>query len=335
VPKISEGMIALAGLAVFAAWLFVGLPLLYLPTEIHNQQRTEASEAPQRTNNEPKGTAQSPLFVQVIPTPKSAEERAQEAEDREEKKSADRWLVRWTAALFIATVGLILATGSLGYFAWRQLRDMRASIDAGTRAAKAAERSAEIADRAVVLADRPWVSIKPEISGELAFSADTIDIFITVTIKNVGRSPATHVGVGWKMCPSIVDAAQEGRKLADSTRVVPASMGYGHILFPNEEFSYKEMLFTLPTADFLKEIEERMKLRREAGEVPENFGFPAFMFFAYYGLPSAGRMGRYRFTTLLTEVRRKGTKLGFEGDRSNFDAESLELVQMGLSGETI
>jgi predicted LPLAT superfamily acyltransferase len=65
-----------------------------------------------------------------MPSPKSAEERAQEAEEREEKKSADRWLVRWTAALFAATVGLILATGVLGYFGLQQSRDMKASISA-------------------------------------------------------------------------------------------------------------------------------------------------------------------------------------------------------------
>jgi hypothetical protein len=83
--------------------------------------------------------------VQVIPSLKSSTELAQEAEDRAEKRSADRGLVTWTAALFFATVGLILATCVLGYFAYRQLRDMKASIAAAQKAADAADMSARAA----------------------------------------------------------------------------------------------------------------------------------------------------------------------------------------------
>lgn len=123
-PKISEGTFALGSLFAFALWLFVILPLLYLPREVHSQEQIHSDQSAQRTTAEPKGTAEAPFFVQVIPAPKTAEERAQEAEDREEKKSADWWLVRWTAALFFGTAGLILATGVLGFFAYRQIKDM-------------------------------------------------------------------------------------------------------------------------------------------------------------------------------------------------------------------
>jgi hypothetical protein len=128
-PKLTEGTFALGGLAVFTLWLFVGLPILNSPSPIYHQQGANPGEPPQKTAGDPKGTAQSPFFVQVIPTPKTAEERSQEADEREEKKSADRWLVRWTAILAFATLGLIGATGLLGYFALRQARDTRASID--------------------------------------------------------------------------------------------------------------------------------------------------------------------------------------------------------------
>jgi hypothetical protein len=141
--KFSEGTFALGGLAVFAFWLFVCLPILNLPSKVDSQQRQYASESKQESDAEPKGTAQAPFFVEVMPTPKTAGERAQEAEDREEKKSADRWLVRWTAALFLATVGLMFATGVLGYFALRQSRDMRDSIASAARAAVAMEQVAQ------------------------------------------------------------------------------------------------------------------------------------------------------------------------------------------------
>lgn len=145
-----RGLILFA--ALMAAWLLIGLPFLYWPGSPHPKERHTASEATQPSNQEPRGTASAPYVVQVIPGPKSAEERAQEAEDRDEKKEADRWLVRWTAALFAATVGLILATGVLGFFAWRQMHDMKASVDASTRQAKVAEDS-------LTNLERPWIFV--------------------------------------------------------------------------------------------------------------------------------------------------------------------------------
>jgi hypothetical protein len=159
-PKLSEGTIALGGLALLAIWLFIVLPILYLPREIHAQQQIRPIQRAENVDVKPDGSPQSPFSVQVIPAPKSAEERAQEAEDREEKKSADRWLVRWTAALFIATAGLIVATGVLGYFAYRQLRDMKDSIAAATDSAKQARRSADVAERTLALTTRPWISMR-------------------------------------------------------------------------------------------------------------------------------------------------------------------------------
>src|ERR1700719_288896 len=110
-PKCWEGRIALGGLGLIAIWIFMVLPFLYVVPALESPGQTYHDDRHQRTAAEPRGTADAPFFVQVVPSPKSAEERAQEAEDRQEKKSADRWLVRWTAALFAATVGLILATG--------------------------------------------------------------------------------------------------------------------------------------------------------------------------------------------------------------------------------
>jgi hypothetical protein len=70
-----------------------------------NQHERHGDRPASPADAEPKGSASAPFFVQAIPAPKPAEERAQEAEDREEKKHADRWLVRWTFALFAATIG--------------------------------------------------------------------------------------------------------------------------------------------------------------------------------------------------------------------------------------
>jgi hypothetical protein len=196
-PKLSEGVVALGGLAAFAAWLFIGLPLLYLPTEIHNQPEIHSSQPAQPTNTQPNGSLQSPFFVQAIPGAQTAEERAQEAEDREEKKSADRWLVRWTAALFLATLGLIVATLILAYFAFRQMRDMEASIavaeksaDAAKDAANAANITADAAVRAAQAHVYPVVENENVVGTVRSGISDSQQIKVSYRLRNYGKTPA-------------------------------------------------------------------------------------------------------------------------------------------------
>jgi hypothetical protein len=177
-------------LAVLAVWLLIGLPWLVYPAE-RIEYRVEQSA--QDSKAQPNGSAGSPYFVQVVPTPKSAEERADGALDREEKKSSDRWLVRWTFILSAATLGLMLATIVLGYFAHRQSKDMRASIEAAQIAASAAKKSADT----VANIERPWVFIseitpavrecpRPHYQG----TSVPVQIDLSITIKNYGKTPA-------------------------------------------------------------------------------------------------------------------------------------------------
>jgi hypothetical protein len=169
-PKITEGSFVLGGLALLAVWLFVGLPWLATPLE-----RIEYREAPQHSaqssQEHPTGSAQSPFFVQVTPSPKSAEERSQEAEEREEKKSADRWLVRWTAALFAATVGLILATGVLGYFGLQQSRDMKASIASSNAANDLNKQNFDSVHRPQIRIKHLWLTSDFAAGEKLTFKA--------------------------------------------------------------------------------------------------------------------------------------------------------------------
>lgn len=191
-PRITEGQFALGGLAALALWLFVGLPLLYSPAEIGTQRPVHVEQANQNNAPEPKGTRNAPFFVEVIPALKSAEERAQETEDRKEKNGADRWLVRWTAALFFATIGLFTATGVLGYFAFRQMRDMKESIGVADRAAKAAEAQGHhitASERAFVFCARIesiWTAQKAAKEGE----TDKIAKWSFIPIwQNSGKTP--------------------------------------------------------------------------------------------------------------------------------------------------
>jgi hypothetical protein len=187
VPKVTADGFVIGFVALVAIWALVGLPFIYWP-ESPQQRWQYPSTSQQSSNTEPKGTSEAPIFVQVISGLKSAEERAQEAEDREEKKSADAWLVRWTASLFFATIGLILATGVLGYFAFRQMRDMKASILAAERSAKAASDQVSLTRQAMIHTQRAFVFVK-----EIADSAVTANLGVRLS------GPATERTIGWRI----------------------------------------------------------------------------------------------------------------------------------------
>ena len=187
--RVSEGHLAIGALILFSGWLFVGLPLLTYPSEriVYRDSPQEAAQPSQ----EPAGSAQSPFFVQVMPAPKSARERAEEAEDREKKRSADLWLVRWTFALFAATVGLIFATGVLGWFGFRQSRDMKASIGAAQSAARAAEDQLALSRDALVTTERAFVFCE-RVDARWTARKETEEISgwtFVIIWKNSGKTP--------------------------------------------------------------------------------------------------------------------------------------------------
>jgi hypothetical protein len=218
-------------LILLALWIFLGLPWLLYPSE-----RIEYRDAPQYSaqdsQTQPNGSPQSPYFVEVIRAPKSVQERKEEAEDREEKKSSDRWLVRWTFALFAATIGLILATSVLGYFGWRQSRDMRESITA-------AERSVEVAERALTDLEAPFVVIKINAPG-LVVQGNTVAFgLLKWCVVNHGRTAATiieifdHVGA--------VDLGGGHPPPINVDKVTTSIMPYGVVAPPSgssEDFPY-------------------------------------------------------------------------------------------------
>jgi hypothetical protein len=217
-----------------AVWLFVGLPWLNTPLD-----RIEYRDAPQHsgTQNNPDGSAQSPYFVQVIPTPKSAQKQKEEAEDREEKKSSDRWLVRWTFALFAANIGLIAATAVLGYFGWQQSKDMRESVNAANRSATA--------ERALSDLGRPWIFIY-NVTRLFSPSGST-NFRLNYTVANFGKIPA------------LVEAARIGFVFEDSDAnpQIPTfvsddnSLVTAPVLQPGEERNFFEWLPENPNGEII------------------------------------------------------------------------------------
>jgi hypothetical protein len=249
------------------------------PVASDHQHQQHSTQATQPADRKPEGTSTAPFFVQVMPSPKPAEERAQEEEDREEKKTADRWLVRWTFALFAATIGLILATGVLGYFAYRQADDMKASIKAADRAAKAADRSAAVAERSLTLADRPWVSLTIEIIEGLKFDPSLGCMTkVKLTLSNIGRSPAVALGYFIELCPSIEQAVTRHQVMLDSARSMITGISFGHTRFPNDPLEREIPLFI-----------DQQKIETGIKENESGLVEPYIVACVYYGLPTGGR----------------------------------------------
>jgi hypothetical protein len=153
-PKISEDHFLLGFGIVFAIWVFGVLPFLYGPiprfAEIRSPPEPHSEQAAQNSQGEPRGTMDAPLVVKVLPSPKTAQEAAEEAQDREEKTSTDRRLMIFTGLLVIVGIGQGIV------FAWQrwQLKktvaiasdqsiDMKHSIAEATRAAGAMEEVAK------------------------------------------------------------------------------------------------------------------------------------------------------------------------------------------------
>jgi hypothetical protein len=152
-----------------------------------------------------------------MPVPKTEAEAAEEGRERAVKAELDRKLVdltgelaEFTRGLFIATVilavatiGLLIATAGLAYFAYRQSRDMKASIAVSDAAARAAQKSAEVAEKSLFEANRPFIVISPlELCEANEFQARP---HIHFGLRNSGKGVAivNKVGATVQTSPSI------------------------------------------------------------------------------------------------------------------------------------
>jgi hypothetical protein len=182
-------------------WFGLVLPIIYWPESPHQQQQHSTS-TPRPTNYEPKGTPQAPFFIEVLPGPDAAQRAAQEAEDRLEKQNADRWLVRWTFALFAATLGLIGATAVLGVLGYFQLRDVRASIN---------------------LAHRPKIRVKHLVLARDIWQGQPIVVNLTFVNVGTGQARINQIGLRYEV-------VRKGRSLPPDPAIEPVMFGTGELL---------------------------------------------------------------------------------------------------------
>lgn len=335
-PKDRADRVIMLCIIGLVAWGIVFLPFLYGPpprlAESGHPPKTHSEQTQQNSAAKPDGSEAAPFFIRI---PKTAEEAAQEAEDRHEKATTDRWLMIFTGAVAVFTLLLVGATVLL-YKAGEKQRASSERIATHQRESseKIAKRSADLAERSLVLTDRPWIKIDIEIKGPLRFGPEQIEMRLKGTAKNIGRSPATYVHFRFDIYPDILAAARKTRDSAVQIRDLPGAFtGQGHVLFPGAEISFEQDC-SITVSVFKEAIADMNKV--ETTETLPTWTRSALGVagFAWYCLPGAGRTGRYRCTTLLLETYCGAEPDGFDGSETVISQDNLELVPTMFSGET-
>src|SRR6266581_461885 len=141
--------------------------------------KTQAAKGKQKAKQDQRGTANSPLVVDVLRSKKSEAEAAQDTKDREDKATEARFsfwfnflLVLFNGILAVSTVLLWIVTG---------------------RAARAAEKSAEASLIALTELERPWLFIEGALIKRREDAGQPrIPNYYWISFRgsNVGRTPA-------------------------------------------------------------------------------------------------------------------------------------------------
>ncbi|MEJ0094718.1 MAG: hypothetical protein WDN46_15225 [Methylocella sp.] len=241
-----------------------------------SQPQTQTPSGRQDRRYEVRGTEEHPLVIKALPAERTKEQAAQDAQERQDKSAADWWLVKLTGAVAIATIALVVVTGGLVLLGLKQIKDIRVSVDAATKAANAAFISAT----ATVEIERPrivaWsnVVIKPSTEGGQTTYIRGIpkDAILRVAGSNIGRTPAEMRG--WGLGFSICDTLPE-KPIYDKT------------------FDYKPGILLIPGKDI--NIEQNMTFGEGAIDALKDHKFFVFGYFAYLDFIGSRHIDRFCF----------------------------------------
>jgi hypothetical protein len=268
-------------------------PSLSEPTQPKQEKAPADNKAAQPDQQK---TDPPPIVVNVLPAQKSDHEAEEDRKERKEKAELDRRLVdltgdlAWfTAALFAATAALVVATTALAYYAFKQSRDMKASIKAAQQSAIAAERAADIAEKAIELSEsaslivdnwgvEKWGSPQPAIGFQIVNAGRNVAEVLEIVCRapsaqdlppepdyqGAPQSPCALVAAGSRKASNIIPtltpeqiAAIEGGELS--------LFVYGKIKFKSVNFD------TIWELGFAQRITWR---RNNAGALIPEFNYP-------------------------------------------------------------
>jgi hypothetical protein len=134
------------------------------------KKQTAPENSPQNTDQDKRGTEDSPLTVKLLNTGKSEPEAAQEAQRIKEQTTRERWATNWSIGLTAALVfaAFLQFSGLIGQiFVYRkQAGIMQKALGATTKAADAArdgadaaKQAARVSEAALTRLERPYLFI--------------------------------------------------------------------------------------------------------------------------------------------------------------------------------
>jgi hypothetical protein len=143
------------------------VPALQPPSQPNQADQGEGGKTQQNRDVDQRGSEDKPVIVKVLPSERTATERAQEASDRQDKAAAEWWTVLLTLALvgvgslqFLALIGQAIVFGI-------QARRLRESVDLTRTAANRQEK-----DTAASIAEASRAAVAMErVAGSLASTA--------------------------------------------------------------------------------------------------------------------------------------------------------------------
>jgi hypothetical protein len=240
----------------------------------------------------------------------------------------------------VAAEGLVAIGIGQAILFFVQLSYMRKGMEDATMAAQATKvsadaalKSAKTAEAALIANDRAWISVKAEIIGPLVFEKDRIRIGIGFDLKNVGKSPATHLEMHARLCADIIVAKNKGDDAIKRGRLYLMHDVFGVVLFPDEEREDDRPEMEMPADEFRNAIEET---KAELAKQPDRewdgaTANPGIMVCATYRLAGSRKA---RHTVILYEVRHIDDKhMGWDGSEGKTDLVYLKLVQSLMSGQ--
>jgi hypothetical protein len=146
---------------------------------IPGSPKAKAPTAPAERGAQNQSAPAPPIIVNVVPAPKSDEEKQEERRERAEKAVSDKALVdltgelaQFTKVLAYATIALACLTAGLFYVGVRQSIDMKESLRIAGQSADAARLSAEATNKQFLIsAEQTDIALKAHGLSRLQFLA--------------------------------------------------------------------------------------------------------------------------------------------------------------------
>jgi hypothetical protein len=201
-------------LAVLLAWLLPAHsePPLPTPSEASKPQEQKTAARQQSAAEDNRGTAQAPFVVNVLPPVKTEQEAEQDAKERDEKSSSDRWLAIGALLTAIFTGLLVFVTSGLAYYTyqlWAATRDMARKLDETTKRQL-----------------RAYVSTKGLTAGTNSINGAIREYIIFADFENVGVTPATDVK-SWIYIKQSPAGQADNLRFQPIDRATPMVLGRG------------------------------------------------------------------------------------------------------------